>query len=222
MADKDSYPRLLCGDIFFRRIDPFPGEIAPPVVKEFTNLGAGAAGGEDRLGDIDGTLESAADKDPGFVGLHGIDRIELGKIVRFKFNAVGFSNALYIFRRVHTDGQYHHIEFFLFYSFVEGGISYRDILRYWVLFYYGCVASEEPDTGKFLCSFVESLKILPVGPDIIVEYGTFGLCVMIFCQNHVFLGVGTAYGRTVTVAAFDDLPGADALDPGYVMGMLLV
>ena len=73
MADEDPYPRLLLGDIPFLRVYPFFGEVSPPVVEELADLGAGAAGAEDRLGDIHRTLEGPAYEDPGPVGLHGVD-----------------------------------------------------------------------------------------------------------------------------------------------------
>ena len=49
-----------------------------------------------------------------------------------------------------------------------------------------------------------------------------GIRVMVFCKDHLFLGVGTAYGGTITVAALKNLSGADTLYPGDVMGMFLV
>ena len=55
-----------------------------------------------------------------------------------------------------------------------------------------------------------------------MEYRALCLCVMIFCQNHLFLGIGAAYGRTIAVFARSNPSGTDALNPGYFMGMLLV
>ena len=56
-----------------------------------------------------------------------------------------------------------------------------------------------------------------------MEYGTLGLRVMIFGQNHLFLGIGAADGRTIAVAAWRvNLSGTDALNPGDFMGMLQV
>jgi len=48
------------------------------------------------------------------------------------------------------------------------------------------------------------------------------LCVMLFCQNDLFLGIRAAYRGTIAVPAGNHLPGTDALNPGYFMGMLLV
>ena len=39
-----------------------------------------------------------------------------------------------------------------------------------------------------------------------MEDGAFGVGVVVFCQDHVFLGIGAADCRAVAVAAFDDLP----------------
>jgi hypothetical protein len=102
--------------------------------------------------------------------------------------------ALHISRRVQPNGQYHHIEFFLFYAILGSGILYGYILGFRDLFSYGYVASDKSNPGKFLCSLVESLKILAIGANIVMEDRALGLCVMIFCQNHLFLGIGAAYG----------------------------
>ena len=55
-----------------------------------------------------------------------------------------------------------------------------------------------------------------------MEYGTLCFCVMIFCQNHLFLGIGAAYAGTIAVVARGHPSGTDALNPGYLSGMLLV
>ena len=64
MAYKNPYLWLLLGDIPFRRIYPFFGKISSPVVKEFTDLGARSACAEDRLGNIDRTLEASSLQKP--------------------------------------------------------------------------------------------------------------------------------------------------------------
>ena len=55
-----------------------------------------------------------------------------------------------------------------------------------------------------------------------MENGTLCVCIVVFGQDGLLLGIGTADGRTVAVAALYDLPGTDALNPGQLMGMLLV
>ena len=55
-----------------------------------------------------------------------------------------------------------------------------------------------------------------------MEYGTFGFGVMVFGQDHLLLRIGTAYGRTVAVAALNNLSGTNALNPGHFMGMFFV
>ena len=157
-------------------------------------MGTRSAGAEDRLRDIDRTLEASAYKNPGSVRGHGIDRVDPAKIMRIEFYAEFVCNGLHISRRIQSNGQYHHVEFFFFYAFIGSRIPYRHILGYRILFYYRSVASEESDAGKFLCPFVVSLKILPIGTHIVMEYCTLSLCVVIFCYNHLFLGIGAAYG----------------------------
>jgi hypothetical protein len=41
---------------------------------------------------------------------------------------------------------------------------------------------------------VESLKIFAIGTNIVMEYGALCACIMIFCQNDLFLGIRAAYG----------------------------
>ena len=72
MTYKNAYFRLFVGDIPFFGIDPFSGQFAPPVIKQFTRLGTGTAGAEYRFGNIRGSLKAPADKYPGLVGQHGV------------------------------------------------------------------------------------------------------------------------------------------------------
>ena len=106
----------------------------------------------------------------------------------------------------------------------SSGVEYLTVtfLRFRDLFSYRCIASYESHPGKILRSLVVSLKILPIGTNIVMEYRALGIRVMIFCQNHLFLGIGAAYGRTIAVAARKNLSRTDALNPGYFMGMLHV
>jgi hypothetical protein len=69
---------------------------------------------------------------------------------------------------------------------------------------------------------VKWFEILAMGTNIVMEYRTRYLGIMIFCQNHLLLGIGAAYGRTVAIAARGNLSGTDALNPGDFMGMLLI
>ena len=55
-----------------------------------------------------------------------------------------------------------------------------------------------------------------------MEDGALRIGVMVLREDDLLLGVGAADGRAVAVAALDDLAGADALDPGDLVGMLLV
>ena len=97
-------------------------------------------------------------------------------------------------RRVQSNGQDHHIEFFLLYAIVGSRIPYGDILAFRVLFGYRCVASDKSNPSKSLCPFVEPLKILAMGTNVVMEYRTLCLCVMLFCQNDLFLGICATYG----------------------------
>ena len=133
----------------------------------------------------------------------GLTGLVLQKSVRIEFDAEFVCQSFNIRRRIQSDGQHHHIEFFFFYSIIGRGVSYGYILGFRDLFSYRYVASDKPNPGKVLRSLVESFEILPVGTDIVMEYRALGLRVMVFCQNHLFLGIGAAYGRTIAVAARD-------------------
>ncbi len=104
MTYEDPDPRRLGGDVPFLGVYPFFGEISPPVVEEFADLGACAARAEDRLRNIDGALEGAAYKDAGPVGRHGVDFIHLAKTMTAKLNAVFFCDLRRILRRIQSDG----------------------------------------------------------------------------------------------------------------------
>jgi len=97
-------------------------------------------------------------------------------------------------RRIQPNGQYHQIEFFLLYPLLGCGVSYGYILAFRELFSDGHVASYESNPAQVLGSLVKPFEILPVGANIVMEYRALGLCVMLFCQNHLFLGIGAAYG----------------------------
>jgi len=98
MTHKDADFWLFSGDIPFRRINLFLGELSPPVVKQFTTLGAGSAGAKNRLGNIDGTLEASADENSGTGGLHRIYGIGLAESVRVELDAERIRQALHIGR----------------------------------------------------------------------------------------------------------------------------
>ncbi|OPY85442.1 MAG: hypothetical protein A4E65_00116 [Syntrophorhabdus sp. PtaU1.Bin153] len=194
MAHKDTDPRFFLRDIPLLGVDPFLGEVPPAVVQEFTDLGAGAAGTENRLRDINGALEGTAHKDSGLRSLYGIHRIELAEVVRLKLNTVFLCNLLHTLGRIHTDREDHHIEFFLDHPVFRGGIPDSDVPGDRVLPDDGRVAPEEPDTGEVLRPFVVALEILSVGADIVVEYGTLRLCIVVLREDHLFLGIGAAHG----------------------------
>jgi hypothetical protein len=52
-----------------------------------------------------------------------------------------------------------------------------------------------------------------------MEDSTLSFGIVVLGQDDLLLTVGTAYRGTVAVAAFQYLPGTDALDPGYLPGM---
>jgi hypothetical protein len=134
--------------------------------------------------------------------------------VRLKLDAEGLGHLFIAGGRVQADGQHHHIELFLFYPLIWSGILYSYILGLGYLPAYRYVAPDKTYVRQLFGPLVEPLEVLAEGTDIVVEYGALGIGVMVFGQNYLFLGIGAAYRRAVAVAAGDDLPGTDALNPG--------
>ena len=87
MAYENADFRLFTGFITFRWVDPIPGQIAAAVGQKLTAQGIGPAGRDDGLGDIDGALERAADKNTGPRGFDGIGRFVHTELMRIEFNA---------------------------------------------------------------------------------------------------------------------------------------
>ena len=166
----------------------------------------GAAGGHHRFRDIDGALEGAADEHARARGFHRVDRIGFAESVSIELDAELGRQALEISRRIQSDGQHHHVEFFFFHSIIRRGISDRDILASRDFFSYRYVASDESNSRKLFRSLIKALEILSIGADIVVEYRALGIGVMIFRQNHLLLRIGAAYGGAIALAAGDDLP----------------
>jgi len=129
---------------------------------------------------------------------------------------------LMIFGWIQTNRQYHHFKFFFFYTLVGGCVPYNDIFTFRDFSDDGCIASDKPDPGKLFRSLVVAFKILSMGTNVVMKYGTGCLCLVIFCQYHLFLGIGAADARTVTVLVRGHPSGTDTLNPGYFLGMTLV
>jgi hypothetical protein len=185
-------------------------------------LGSGSAGGKYRLGDIHGTLEGTADKYARPARLHGIGRLGFAKSVCVDLDAERVCQLIIIRRWIQANGQHHHIEGLLLDTLIGCCVFDKDISAFRILTHDRCVASDKSSPGKIFSSLKESLKTLAVGTDIVVEDGARRIGVMIFGQDHLFLGIGAAGGRTIAVIALGDPPGPHTLNPGDVMGMLLV
>ena len=144
------------------------------------------------------------------------------KPVFVKFDTKCIRQAVRIFGWVQADAQYHQVEFFLFNPFIGGGISYGDILGLRVLFGYGYVTPDETNVGEVCRALVVSFKILAIGSDVVMEYRTFHIRVVILGDNHLLLRIGAANRRTITVLARRHPPRPHALNPRYFVRMLVV
>ena len=60
VTDKYTYLGFFIRDIPFLWIDSVPGQFSPAVAEEVTGNGSGAAGGDNRFGDIHGSEEGSA------------------------------------------------------------------------------------------------------------------------------------------------------------------
>jgi hypothetical protein len=159
VAHKHTDARLLFGDIPFRRINLGGGQLAPPVVQALTTLGPGGAGRENRLGDIHGSLEGTADKNPRSAGQHGIGRIRFAETVFVERNTERVRQIRTIGRGIQSDRQNHHVEGFLFDAVVFSCVFDDDILGFRVLADDRCVASDESCPGKLFGSLEERFEI---------------------------------------------------------------
>ena len=63
----------------------------------------------------------------------------------------------------------HQIELFLLHSILGSRIPYRDVFAIRQLFPDRDVASDEPNVGKILRSFIEPLEVLAEGSNIVVK-----------------------------------------------------
>ena len=104
MAHKDAYLWLLPGDIPFRRVHPFFGQLPSSVVKELAALGPGRTGGKHRLGDIRRALEGAAYKDSGPGSLHGIGKRCLTEPVGIELDSEHIRHCLITAGRIQSNG----------------------------------------------------------------------------------------------------------------------
>jgi hypothetical protein len=140
--------------------------------------------------------------------------------VLIEFNSELFRQAFRISRRIQSHGQHNQVKFFLFHPIAGRGVSNGDVLAFRDFTAYRYVAPDEPDPGKSFGSLVKPLEVFPVSSDIVVEYRTFRIRVVIFGQNDLFLGIRATYCRTVAVPpSWIDLSRADALNPGDLLGM---
>ncbi len=162
VTHEDADPRLLLGDVPLRRIDALPGEPPPAEVEQLPALGAGAAGAENRLGDVDRPLERAADENPRPAGLHGVERAGLTEVMRVELDPELGRQTLDVRGRIQSHGQHHQIELFFFDALLGRRIPDGDIAGLRQLPGDGHVAADEPHPGKLLRAFVEALEVLAV------------------------------------------------------------
>jgi len=222
VADEDAHPGLLLGYVPLFGVYPLPGEVAAAVVQHLADLGAGAGGAEDRLGDVDGALEGAGDKDPGAVRYHGVSGVEPAEVVLLELDAVLPGHIPDALRRVHADGEDDHVELLLDDTLLGGGVADGDVVRHRVFPDDRGVAPEEADAGEGLGPLVVALEVLAVGAHVVVEDRALRVGVVVLRQDDLLLGVGAADRGAVAVAALYHLAGADTLDPGDVVGVFQV
>ena len=123
---------------------------------------------------------------------------------------------------LHTHGEHHHIELFTdcFTRFIH--IAQEQVVRrrYGI---HAVNAGAHKTDPVFLGAVVILLKFLAEGPHVHVEDGgvqtIFG---MLFGYHRFFDRVHTADAGTVAVVAMVDVAGAHALEPGDLLGFLLV
>ncbi len=180
MTDKNTDPGLLSRNIHFGWINPFLGQLSAPVVEQLAALRTGPAGAKNRLGYVRGTLEGAADKDSGAGGLYRVKGIDLTESMGIELNAELGGQLCIAGWRVQADGEHHHVKLLFLHPILGGGVPDGYITGFRVFFCYGDVAPDKPDTGKVLRPLEETLKVLAVGANIVMEHSTLRIRLMVF------------------------------------------
>ena len=152
----------------------------------------------------------------------GLAESILTETVTVDLDAELLRQALIILGRVEADGEDHHLELLLLDPLGFGGVADDDVLGLRVFADDRDVAADEPDVRQLLGPLIEGLEALAVGTDVVVKDRAGGAAVMILRQDDLFLGVGAADRRAVPFVPFGFPSGADALDPGDVVGMASV
>ena len=222
VAHENAHLGFLFRNIPFLRIDALPAQLAALGGEHLAAQGGGPARGHDRFGDVGGSLEGSACIDSRARGLDRIERIGLAEPVRIELDAELLRQVGRILGRAHSHRQNDQVEFLFLHAVAVGRVADGDVLAVRDLPADRHVASDEPHAGQVGRPLVVALEVLAEGADVVVEHRRVDVRVMVLGQDHLLLGIRAADRRAVGVAAGDDLPGADALDPGDPVRMLAV
>jgi hypothetical protein len=225
VADKDAHPGFLALHVDLRGQFPFFDGRAPGRAQEFTGGGRGGGGLHDRLGNVFGALEDAADIDAVFIGVdrgegRGVGEAGLG----FDLDSHGFGQAQGIRGGFQAHRQDHHVkdfglQFALLREVADGnviGARHRvDGVD---------PGAQEADPVFVLGPPVVLFEVLAVGAHVHEEDGGIQGVVfaMLLGDDRLLDGVHAADRGAVAVVAVVQVPGAHALEPGDLQGLLVV
>jgi len=83
--------------------------------------------------------------------------------------------------------------------------------------------TDEPDSILVPCPVVIFLEVLSVSAHVHIENGRVeALGAMLLGDHRLLYGVHAANARAIRMGAVLPVPGADALDPCYLFGLLVV
>ncbi len=220
VADPNSDPGLLSGDVLLGRVDlgGAGGEVL--VDNPCTGLGCGSAGLGDGGGDVLGGGEGSGDEDTGLAGLQGVEDGGLTESVLVQLDSEGVGELLSVLGRDETDRQDDHVEV-IGYSIALGvGVVDVQLLGLGVLLDVGDTGGPVHVDAVLALSPVDvGLELLSVGPDV-HEEDVF-LEVSVLLGDHGLLdSVHAAHGRAVLLPSGLLGPGSAALDVGDLLGVL--
>ena len=127
-----------------------------------------------------------------------------------------------VFGRIQTNGQHHQIEFLFLYSLTVSRISDGYVIGLRDLPADTYIAPDEAYVGQLFRALIVTFEVFAEGADIVMEHRGIQVGTVVLGQDHLLLGIGTAYRGTIGITPGDDLPGTNALDPRNPVWMFTV
>ena len=193
--------------------------------QEFARGGRGGGGLHDRLGDVLGGLEDAADIHPVFIGVDRREGRGVGKAgVGFDLDPHGFRQVQGILGGFQPHRQDHHVEDFRLQLALLREVADGHVIGARHRIDGVDPGAQEADAVFVFGPPVVLLEVLAVGAHVHEENGGVQRIVfaMLLGDDRLLDGVHAADRGAVAVVAVVQVPGAHALEPGDLQGLLVV